>query len=129
MMPINAHHHNGFSFWADMLTYALKPDIGIVNHYYMQFNNQYFDDLLNLCKYRFKTDEVLFNVCNFSLELTGSDIQAPIDYNLLDYTEVLKNLPRSLLEEYNIFTMYDDKLRNRAFNKALEVLTSTIEFI
>ena len=125
MMPINSHHHNGFSYWADMFTYAAKPEIGIVSTYLMEFTEQYFRELTNMCKYRYGLDKVFFNVCNYTMEKTGPDSQAPLLYGQVRYDVVNEKIKDLLANEHKIFSIYNKELLIDSFNFILNDSTAS----
>lgn len=93
LMPVNKKLVNRFGITAYEMTKAVPPDAAIVCTYYDEYTNEYFEQLNNLCKYRFSSDVTGFVLDNTLLEFHAQ--ATPDDVSFM-------NIPKSTISKLGV---------------------------
>ncbi len=103
-----------FVIMASIVFNAIKPDVSILNMYNMRYTDEFLEEQIKFCKYRFGMVPDLFYATYTSI-IDSSLKEALIRYFQTD------RLFDDLLEKYNLFSEADVK-KGLLFKQIMDVL-------
>lgn len=128
ILAVNKYFTNGFGILAYLISQAVKPDAAVFSTLYRNYYSKHFEDVNDLCKYRFGYPIDCFNLSNVELDIQELKEQRKQLYTTID-SEFIDNQKKKYegLQRpvYNILNLND---RKKMTNYLMEVLSGE-EFI
>jgi peptide maturation system protein (TIGR04066 family) len=98
ILPINKYFTNGFGILAYLISQAVKPDITVFTTLYKNYYLKHFEDINNLCIYRFGFSIDCFNLSNAELDIQELKQYKRELYTIIDseFIDIQKNKYKGL---------------------------------
>ena len=105
IMPIDKRNTNKFGMLAYHMSCAVQADVTVLCNHFNFFDEQYFDYMYPLMKYRFGKEVDCMYVNNSVIDLINEDVQGDISYIHISPQKVIQEVER--LSQENVFADMD----------------------
>lgn len=124
VLPISEEHPEEFGKFAYMITNAVKPDIAIRSLYNNDYTDRFFENDMQMCKYKLDSIVEYYNISNTRL------IYPEIKYGDLTYLTINNNTSENYIEEqnqknthYTLFNVLGNHNVEKVYEQILEQLS------
>jgi peptide maturation system protein (TIGR04066 family) len=124
VLPISEEHPEDFGKFAYMITNAVKPDIAIRSLYNNNYTDEFFENDIQMCKYKLDSIVEYYNISNTRL------IYPQEKYGDLTYLTVNNKASKNYIEEqnqknihYNLFNVLGNHNVEKTYERILEQLS------
>jgi len=126
IMKYNNDILNGLGVIPYVIQNAVQSDIGVVNLHCSEYTYEYFEHIMQLCKYRLNIAVKYFGISN---TVASKNMDEP---NKLEYLQVNTDFVKKKLkpeigkDEYTLFSIYDEESMTQAFRKIEQELLANV---
>ena len=104
MMPFNEKFPGNFGITLYEVMLAVQPDAFILSCLYEEYDNEYFEEIRNVAKYRFGTEVDCFNISTFQVDINESEQNDSLQYFRLSH-EAVDSMIKNLTQKIPIFNV------------------------
>lgn len=124
VMPISEEHPADFGEFANIITNAVKPDIAIRSLYYNRYPSEFFENDIQMSKYRLNSEVEYYNIANKQLVLPY-DRYSELDYLTIKSEEILRYILEQNKESkgYMLFNSLEEGSLTHTYDNILNQLT------
>lgn len=127
IMKYNNDILNGLGILPFIIQNAIATDIGVVNLYYDDYNYEYLNFIMQLCKYRLNIAAKYFGVSNTTASKNMEE-QNKLEYLYVNRDFVKANLkPEIGKDEFTLFSIFDEESMQQACKKIEQELLANVD--
>lgn len=104
MMPFSEKFPGNFGITLYEVMLAIQPDVFVLSCLYEEYDNEYFEEIKNVAKYRFGAEVDCFNISTFQVDINESDQNDSLHYFRLSY-EIVDAMIKKLEPQIPIFNV------------------------
>ncbi len=104
MMPFNEKFPGNFGITLYEVMLAIQPDAFVLSCLYEEYDNEYFEEIKNVVKYRFGVEIDCFNIATFQVDINESEQSDSLQYFKLSQKAV-DSMIRNLTQKIPIFNI------------------------
>jgi peptide maturation system protein (TIGR04066 family) len=125
IMQLNPFKFDEFGELAFLISNAIKADISILSIYKQDYNKEFLDNLINLCKYRYNFNVNYINIANTDFYISPEEKECQYTTILSNHIiEKINNSPQ--FDNVQLFSSLNDISMKETFDKIVIELENNI---